>query len=63
MEIHKVRTRKSAEEFPREQHLAYKIARVDVDPVKVPEDSREMICNRIIDNAAVESAFIVTTSC
>lgn len=53
---HEVRTRKSAEDFPIEEHLAYKIAKVAVDPVEVPEDTREMIINRIIDNASVAVA-------
>ena len=53
---HEVRTHKSAEDFPIEEHLAYKIAKVAVDPVEVPEDTREMIINRIIDNASVAVA-------
>ncbi|MCP1388273.1 MmgE/PrpD family protein [Corynebacterium sp. TA-R-1] len=53
---HEVRTRKSAEEFPIEEHLAYKIAKVAADPVEVPEDTKEMIINRIIDNASVAVA-------
>ncbi|QGU06555.1 2-methylcitrate dehydratase [Corynebacterium occultum] len=56
---HQVRTRRSAEEFPKEEHLAYKIARVAADPVEVPEDTREMIINRIIDNAAVSAASVL----
>ncbi|QNE89036.1 MmgE/PrpD family protein [Corynebacterium incognita] len=53
---HSVRTRKSAEEFPIEEHLAYKIAQVAADPVEVPAETEEMIINRIIDNAAVSAA-------
>ncbi|MEH0146520.1 2-methylcitrate dehydratase PrpD [Corynebacterium sp. Q4381] len=53
---HEVRTRKSAEDFPVEEHLAYKIAQVAADPVEVPEDTKEMIINRIIDNASVAVA-------
>ena len=53
---HEVRTHKSAEEFPIEEHLAYKIAQVAADPVEVPEDTKEMIINRIIDNASVAVA-------
>lgn len=53
---HEVRTHKSAEGFPIEEHLAYKIAKVAADPVEVPEDAREMIINRIIDNASVAVA-------
>ena len=33
---HEVRTHKSAENFPIEEHLAYKIAKVAADPVEVP---------------------------
>ncbi|MGD7003877.1 2-methylcitrate dehydratase PrpD [Corynebacterium halotolerans] len=53
---HKVRTRRSAEDFPVEEHLAHKIARVAADPVEVPAETKEMIINRIIDNAAVSAA-------
>ncbi|MDR7328653.1 2-methylcitrate dehydratase PrpD [Corynebacterium guangdongense] len=55
---HVVRTRRSAEDFPYEEHLAYKIARVAADPVEVPEETTEMIINRIIDNAAVSAASV-----
>ncbi len=56
---HEVRTRRSAEDFPYEEHLAYKVAQVAADPVEVPEDTKEMIINRIIDNAAVAVASVV----
>lgn len=56
---HQVRTHKSAEDFPREEHLAYKIAQVAADPVAVPSDTEEMIINRIIDNAAVSAASVL----
>ncbi|NLG48278.1 MAG: MmgE/PrpD family protein, partial [Gordonia sp.] len=55
---HEVRTRRSANEFPTTEHLAYKIAQVAVDPVEVPADTAEMIVNRIIDNAAVSAASV-----
>ena len=51
-----VRTHKSAENFPIEEHLAYKIAKVAADPVEVPAETTEMIINRIIDNASVAVA-------
>ena len=35
MQTHEVRTRRSAEEFPRSEHLAWKIAQVAADPVEV----------------------------
>ncbi|MFT4201780.1 2-methylcitrate dehydratase PrpD [Gordonia sp. (in: high G+C Gram-positive bacteria)] len=55
---HKVRTHRSAEDFPKEEHLAYKIAKMAVDPVEVPDDTREMIINRVIDNASVSAASV-----
>lgn len=59
MHTHLVRTRRSAEDFPRGEHLAWKIAEVAADPVAVADDVREMAVNRIIDNAAVAAASIV----
>ncbi len=55
---HEVRTHKSAEDFPVEEHLAHKIAVVAADPVEVPADTKDMIINRIIDNAAVAMASV-----
>ncbi|WP_394281641.1 2-methylcitrate dehydratase PrpD [Corynebacterium sp.] len=55
---HEVRTHKSAEDFPIEEHLAYKVAKVAADPVEVPADTVDMIINRIIDNAAVAVASV-----
>ncbi|ERS38916.1 2-methylcitrate dehydratase PrpD [Corynebacterium pseudodiphtheriticum] len=56
---HEVRTRPSAEDFPYEEHLAHKIAKVAADPVEVPSDTAEMIKNRLIDNASVAMASLV----
>ncbi len=56
---HEVRTHRSAEEFPYEEHLAHKIARVAADPVEVAADTQEMIINRIIDNASVQAASVL----
>lgn len=56
MRIHDVRTRRSADDFPRSEHLAWKIAEVATDPVEVPADTKAMVINRIIDNAAVSAA-------
>ena len=53
---HHVRVYKSAEELPREQQLAWKIAEVAADPVEVEPAVVDMIINRIIDNAAVAAA-------
>lgn len=59
MQVHDVRTHRSAEDFPRAQHLAFKIAEVATDPVPVPDDTAEMVINRIIDNAAVSAASVL----
>ena len=56
MQNHEVRAHKSAENLPREEQLAWKIAQVAVDPVEVDADVVEMIGNRIIDNASVAIA-------
>ena len=58
MKNHEVRTHKSAEDFPYEEHLAYKVAEVAADPVEVPAETTDMIINRIIDNAAVGTASV-----
>ncbi|MDR7170208.1 2-methylcitrate dehydratase [Nocardia kruczakiae] len=58
MKNHLVRTHRSAEVFPRTEHLAWRIAEVATDPVAVAPDTEEMIVNRIIDNAAVAAASI-----
>ncbi|MFC6010782.1 2-methylcitrate dehydratase PrpD [Nocardia lasii] len=58
MKNHLVRTHRSAEDFPRHEHLAWRIAEVATDPVAVPADTEEMIVNRIIDNASVAAASI-----
>src|SRR5690606_14643770 len=59
MRIHHVRTRRSADDFPRTEHLAHKIARVAADPVPVPADTEAMVLNRIIANAAVSAAAVL----
>ncbi len=59
MRINDVRTRRSAEDFPRSEHLAWKIAEVAADPVAVPADTESMVINRIIDNAAVSAASVI----
>ncbi len=56
MLIHSVRTHRSADDFPRSEQLAYKIAQVAADPVAVPAETAAMVVNRIIDNAAVSAA-------
>ncbi|MEV6768389.1 2-methylcitrate dehydratase PrpD [Nocardia sp. NPDC051030] len=58
MKNHLVRTHRSAEHFPREEHLAWRVAEVAADPVEVAPETEEMIVNRIIDNAAVAAASV-----
>ncbi|KOS53216.1 MmgE/PrpD family protein, partial [Rhodococcus rhodochrous] len=58
MKTHTVRTRRSAEEFPQHEHLAWKIAEVATDTVEVPTETEWMIVNRIIDNAAAAAASV-----
>ncbi|KWX24333.1 2-methylcitrate dehydratase [Mycolicibacterium wolinskyi] len=59
MREHDVRSLRSAEEFPRSQHLAWKIAEVAADPVPVLPETEAMVLNRIIDNAAVSAASVL----
>jgi 2-methylcitrate dehydratase len=59
MLIHAVRARRSADDFPRSEHLAAKIAEVATDPVAIEPETAEMVLNRIIDNAAVSAASVV----
>lgn len=59
MEKHTVRVHPSAEEFPKKEHLAWKVAEVAADPVAVPQDSADMAVNRIIDNASVAVASVL----
>lgn len=58
MRKHDVRARRSADDFPRDEHLAWKIAAVAADPVSVPAETAAMVINRIIDNAAVSAASV-----
>ena len=47
MKQHTVRTAKSAENLPREQQLAWKIAQVATDRVAVADEAAEMIGKEI----------------
>lgn len=53
-----VRTRKSADDFPLEEHLAYQLAELAADPVEVGPEVTDMVINRVIDNAAVAVASV-----
>src|ERR1700677_3217621 len=59
MLMHTIRARRSADDFPRSEHLAWKIAEVATDSVAVEPETVEMVINRIIDNAAVSAASVV----
>src|ERR1700743_3445535 len=59
MLMHTVRARRSADDFPRSEHLATRIAQVASDPVAVEPATAEMVLNRIIDNAAVSAASVL----
>ncbi|RIX31343.1 MmgE/PrpD family protein [Amnibacterium setariae] len=58
MQTSTVRPHRSEEVFPREEHLAWRIAEVAADPVPVDDDVAEMVVNRVIDNAAVAAASV-----
>ncbi|HSR71236.1 MAG TPA: MmgE/PrpD family protein, partial [Kiloniellales bacterium] len=58
MKLHEVRVHPESARLPREEQLAWKIARVAADPVPLEPAVSEMIVNRIIDNAAVAIAAI-----
>ncbi len=53
---HEVHASPSKDELPRPEQLAWKFAEVAADPVPVDEDVKDMIINRIIDNASVAIA-------
>ncbi len=56
MQKHIVRVYPSKERLPREEQLAWKLARVGTDEAPIDEEAAEMAINRIIDNAAVAVA-------
>ena len=58
MKTHKVRVYPSKETLPREEELAWKMAEMATDDVAIADDVKDMIINRIIDNAAVALAAI-----
>ena len=55
---HEVHVHPSKDVLKREDQLAWKIAAVAADKVRVPRDVSDMIVNRIIDNAAVAIASV-----
>jgi len=58
MKNHIVRVYPSKENLPREDQLAWKIARIAVDPAPIDPAVEDMVINRIIDNASVAIAAI-----
>jgi 2-methylcitrate dehydratase len=58
MSLHTVRVHPEKDLLKKSDQLAWKMAEVAADPVKVDDDVTEMIINRIIDNAAVSLAAI-----
>jgi 2-methylcitrate dehydratase len=58
MQINTVRVHPEKDLLKKEDQLAWKMAEVACDPVRVDDASSEMIINRIIDNAAVALAAI-----
>ncbi len=63
MQMHDVRVHPSKAKLAREDQLAWKIAAVAADPVAVPDETAEMITNRVIDNAAVAIASVNRHPC
>ena len=55
---HPVRVYPSSETPPREEQLAWRLARVATDEAPIDPDAAEMVANRVIDNAAVALAAI-----
>ena len=58
MLMHDVRVHPSKDALAREDQLAWKIAAVAADKVKVQRDVADMLINRMIDNAAVAVASV-----
>ncbi|MDC2996009.1 MmgE/PrpD family protein [Candidatus Pelagibacter sp.] len=56
MIIHKVKVYPSKRDCPKKKQLAWKIAEIASDNVKLNKESVEMVINRIIDNASVAIA-------
>lgn len=58
MKTHEVRVYPSKANLPKEQQLAWKLAAVATDDAPIDPEAREMVINRIIDNASVAVAAI-----
>jgi len=53
---HKLRVYASKENLPKEEQLAYKIAKMVYEDVEISSEVEDMVINRIIDNASVAIA-------
>ena len=58
MRTHEVRVHPSQAKLPKEEQLAFKMARMAVGPMAQEDEVEEMIINRILDNAAVAIASV-----
>ena len=58
MQSYEVRVFPSKVELPREEQLAYRLAELAVHRAEIDEEARDMVINRVIDNAAVAIAAI-----
>ena len=56
MKFHKIQVHPSKAQLPKEEQLAWKLVQVALDPAPISKEVKEMIINRIIDNAAVAVA-------
>ncbi len=58
MKKHHLRVYSSKENLPKEEQLAWKLAQVALDPASISQEVKDMVINRIIDNASVAIASI-----
>ena len=56
MKTHTLKVYPSKKHLPREEQLAWKLAELALDPAPLSNKAKEMVINRIIDNAAVATA-------
>lgn len=61
MKNHIVKVYPSKANLPKEEQLAWKLARVATDNVAISDEVKEMVINRIIDNASVAIASVNRT--
>ena len=58
MKKHTVRVYPSKKKLPKEEQLAWKLTQAALDPAPISENVKDMLINRVIDNAAVAMASI-----